>query len=178
MTSTSWSRGPAARTAWAMAACVTLMACSSGGSSPSAHHSNTRPSASATAEPTSGPAAVAAVKATWTTFFNGAVPIPKRLTLLQDSSQFVSFVHAQEKTSIGALVLQATAKVASVKLGPARQATVIFTVLLNGSPLAKNLTGMAVYQDGTWKIAASSFCSLLRLAYGKKSHKLPAACGS
>jgi hypothetical protein len=121
---------------------------------------------------------MAAVTTTWTTFFNGNVPIPKRLTLLQDSADFASFVHAQEKTSIGALVLQATAKVASVTLGPAGRATVKFTVLLNGSPLAKNLTGMAIYQDGQWKIAASSFCSLLRLAYGKKSHKLPAACAS
>jgi len=155
------------------AACLALAACGGGG--PPGHASH---SPGAQAEPASGPRAIAAVKSTWETFFNGTVAIPRRLKLLQNSQQFAAFVHAQEKTTIGALVLQASARVSSVQLQPPGQAEVTFTVLLAGKPLAKNLRGTAVYVAGKWMIADSSFCTLLRLAYGKKSHQIPAACGS
>jgi hypothetical protein len=121
--------------------------------------------------------AVAAVTAAWQTFFSGAVPIPRRLTLLQDGQQFASFVRSEARTSVGSLVLQASAKVSSVKLQPPGQASVTYTILLSGSPLEKNLHGTAVYTGGSWKVAVTTFCDLLRLAYGNKSHLIPAACG-
>ncbi len=158
--------------------CATLVfalaACSGGGTTSSAPH--TRPTSSA--QPATGPAAQAAVKAMWQRFFNGAVPVPSRLQLLQDGSAFASFVRSQSKTSIGSLILAATAAVSAVTLKPPAQATVIFTVLLGGKPLEKNLHGTAVYIAGHWKVAVTSFCTLLRLAYGKSSHVIPAVCGS
>ena len=114
----------------------------------------------------------------WQTFFNGAVPIPRRLGLLQNGQRFASFVHSEEKTSIGTLVLSASARVRSVTLHPPAQASVIFAILLAGKPLAKNLSGTAVYTGGSWKVADATFCSLLHQAYGKTSHVIPAACGS
>src|SRR5215472_9635242 len=107
----------------AATACLSLAACSGGGTS---QHSQSAP----IAQPSTGPAASAAVKAMWQRFFNGAVPIPTRLKLLQDGKQVASFVQSQEKTTIGAFVLQATAKVASVTLGPPGKASVLFTVYL------------------------------------------------
>jgi len=114
----------------------------------------------------------------WQTFFNGAVPIPRRLGLLQNGQRFASFVHSEEKTSLGTLVLSASATVSSVTLHPPGQASVIYTILLGGKPLAKNLSGTAVYTGGRWQVADTTFCSLLRVAYGKSSHAIPAACGS
>ena len=114
----------------------------------------------------------------WERFFNGAVPISSRLQLLQDGPKFASFVHSQAKTTIGTLVLEASATVSKVTIQPPGQANVLFTVLLGGKPLEKNLHGTAVYTGGHWKVAVTSFCSLLRFAYGKKSHVIPAACGS
>ena len=114
----------------------------------------------------------------WKRFFNGTVPIPARLKLLQDAPAFTSFVHKEEKTSIGALVLQASATVSSVTVQPNGHASVVFTILLSGKPLAKNLNGMAVYSGGAWKVSSASFCGLLKVAYGKKPGALPAACGS
>ena len=128
-------------------------------------------------QPATGPAARAAVKDMWQTFFNGAIPIPRRLGLLQDGPQFASFVHAQDKTSLGALVLAASAKVSAVALRPPGGASVRFSVLLAGKPVAKNLSGTAVYVGGRWLVAKTTFCTLLRVAYGKKSHVIPAACG-
>jgi hypothetical protein len=159
-----------------LALCLTLClapalaGCSGGGNSPNS--SRTAP----TAQPSTGPAAVAAVKAMWQRFFNGAVPIPARLALLQDSKQIAPFVRAQEQTAIMTFVLQATATVSSVKLGPPGQASLIFTVLLGGKPLAKNLHGNAVYAGGRWLVAASSFCTLMRQAYGKHHPVFPAIC--
>jgi len=117
------------------------------------------------------------VKAMWQTFFNGAVQIPRRLELLQDGQRFAAFVNSEAKTSLGALVLAATAKVSKVVLSAPGKAGVTFTILLGGKPLVKNLSGTAVYAGGRWLVAASTFCSLLRKAYGKKLHTLPAACG-
>jgi hypothetical protein len=159
----------------AAALCLAMAACSSG----SGHSASHTPSAthSAPAQPATGPAAEAAVKVMWQTFFNGAVPIQRRLTLLQNSKQFAPFVKSEAKTSLGALVLAASAKVSKVALSAPGKAAVAFAILLGGKPLAKNLSGTAVYVGGRWLVAASTFCGLLRKAYGKKLHSLPAACG-
>ena len=164
-----------------MAACSGVAACSGRPASkaPLSHSSSARSSApAAAAQPSTGPAAVAAVKTMWQTFFNGAVPIPRRIKLLQNGQKFASFVHSEEKTSLGTLVLAASAKVSSVSLQPPAAASVTYTILLGGKPLAKNLTGTAVDTSGRWQVADATFCSLLHLAYGKSSHVIPAACGS
>jgi hypothetical protein len=179
MRSLNWPAARLASAALCAALCVAVAACSGGPASPSASVSHTAsPSASASpSQAASGPAAMAAVKAMWQTFFNGAVPIPRRLELLQNGQQFATFVRSQEKTSLGSLVLSASAKVSSVTLQPSGQASVTYTVLLGGKPLAKNLVGAAVYVGGSWKVAVTTFCGMLHVAYGKASH-LPAACGS
>jgi hypothetical protein len=170
--------------AWSSSLCLALAvpcfaACSGGSSpSPSASHRHSAAAPSASAVPSTGTAALAVIKANWQEVFNGKVSIPKRLDLLQNGQEFASFVHTQDQTSLGALVLQATAKVNSVKLQSPGQANVVFTVYLSGKVLDGGLHGMSVYTGGTWKVATTSFCSLLRLAYGKKSHVIPAACGS
>lgn len=171
------SRAAAVRAAaWCAALCIGLAACSGGGSTGSSARPS-RPAPTSSTDPASGPAAVAAVKAMWQHFFDGTVPISARLPLLQNGQLFAPFVRSQAKTTIGSLILQASATVSSVTLQPPSQANVVFTILLAGKPLEKNLQGSAVYVGGHWKVAATSFCSLLRLAYGKKSHVLPAACG-
>src|SRR6266704_1937147 len=174
------ARVAAAHVVLCAALCLGLAACSGAAGQASAGHSHTtRSSAPASpAQPSAGPAATAAVKAMWQTFFNGAVPIPRRLGLLQNGQRFASFVHSEEKTSLGTLVLSASATVSSVTLHPPGQASVIYPILLGGKPLAKNLSGTAVYTGGRWQVADTTFCSLLHVAYGKSSHAIPAACGS
>jgi hypothetical protein len=177
---TSISR-PAAHLATAALACLAVAACSgSGAASPSASPSAslTHSPAAPPSQPTSGPAAIAAITANWEKFFNGAIPIPSRLALLQNGQLFAAFIHSQEKTTLGSLVLAATAKVGSVKLQPPGRASVTYTILLSGRPLESNVTGTAIYTGGKWLIADSTFCGLIRLAYGKTSHLIPAACGS
>jgi hypothetical protein len=119
---------------------------------------------------------MAAVKANWEKFVNGATPISQRLALLQDGQRFAGFVRSQENTAIGSLVFSTSAKVTSVALGAPGQATVTFTVYLGGKLLAKNLHGSAVYSGGVWKVADTTFCVLLRTAY-KNSHVITPVCG-
>lgn len=163
--------------ALAAAGCLILAACGGGGAS---HHASATPAASASlsAEPTSGPAAVAAITANWKTVFNGKAPIPRRLALVQDGPQVAAFVQAQAKTSFGAAATGSSATVASVSITSPSQATVHYEVLLLGTPLLKNQVGTAVYLNGIWKVAIASFCGLAYLEYPKGSPKLPAACRS
>ena len=52
-----------------------------------------------------------------------------------------------------------------------------FNVIGGQSALA-NQAGVAVLQDGTWKVGLASFCGLLALENGGKTSGLPAACKS
>jgi hypothetical protein len=160
--------------ALAAAGCLILTACGGGGGS---HHPSAKPAASATtAEPTSGPAAVAAIRANWKTVFNGKASVPGRLALVQDGPQVAAFVEAQAKTSFGAAAAGSTATVTSVTITSPSQATVDYEVLLLGTPLLKNQVGSAVYLNGIWKVAIASFCGLAYLEYPKTSPELPAVC--
>jgi hypothetical protein len=177
MRSLPWPGLRQAPAALAAIGCLVLAACGGGGGS---HHAPATPTvtASAPAEPTSGPAAVAAITANWKTVFNGKAPIPRRLALVQDGAQVAAFVEAQAKTSFGAAATGSSATVSAVTLTSPSQATVHYDVLLLGTPLLKNQVGTAVYLDGTWKVAIASFCGLAYLEYPKGSPKLPAACRS
>jgi len=168
-----------ASAALAATGCLILAACGGGGSSHSSSASS-KPTVSATtaAEPTSGPAAVAAIRANWETVFNGKASIPSRLALVQDGSQVAAFVQAQAKTSFGAAAAGSSATISVVTITSSAQATVHYEVLLLGTPLLKNQVGTAVYLNGTWKVAIASFCGLTYLEYPKGSPKLPAICRS
>ena len=171
---------PELRPVWAVMAatgCLILAAC--GGGSPSPKPSSPAATASAsTAEPTSGPVAVAAITANWKTVFNGKASIPRRLALVQDGPQVAAFVEAQAKTSFGQAAAGSTATVSSVTITSPSQATVHYEVLLLGTPLLKNQVGTALYLNGTWKVAIASFCGLAYLEYPKGSPQLPAVCRS
>jgi hypothetical protein len=176
MRSLHWPGQRQASAALAATGCLILAACGGGGGSPA----STKPTASATAaaEPASGPAAVAAIRANWETVFNGKAPIPQRLALVQDGPQVAAFVEAQAKTSFGAAAVGSTATVSSVTITSPSQATVHYEVLLLGTPLLKNQVGTAVYLSGIWKVAIASFCGLAYLQYPRGSPELPAVCRS
>ncbi len=178
MRSLHWPGLRQASAALAATGCLILAACGGGGGS---HHpAGPNPTASATtaAEPASGPAAVAAIRANWRTVFNGKAPIPRRLALVQDGPQVAAFVEAQAKTSFGAAAAGSAATIASVTITSPSQATVHYEVLLLGTPLLKNQVGTAVYLNGIWKVAIASFCGLAYLQYPKGSPQLPAVCRS
>lgn len=174
MRSMHW-RGPVQVSATlAVMACLMLAACGGGGGNQ--HHPANRPSGSA--EPSSGPAAVAAITANWKTVFNGKASIPSRLALVQNGPQVAAFVEAEAKTTFGQAATGSTATVSSVTITSPLHATVHYEVLLLGAPLLKNQVGTAIYVDGVWKVRILSFCGLAKLAVTKTGPQLPAVCGS
>jgi hypothetical protein len=162
-----------------VALAATAAACgSSGPSSPSstpASSATTSSSAPATspAATSSGSApagAAAAITTTWETFFNIKTSAAKRVALLQDGSQFASIIKAQQNSPLAAGL---TAKVKSISDITSSQANVKYDLVVGGSKVP--MTGVAVYEDGTWKVGAATFCGLLTLEGLKK---MPAACSS
>jgi hypothetical protein len=162
-----------------VALAATAAAC--GSSSPSS--SSSTPAASATTSssaPATSPAATsttastagakAAISANFATFFNSKSSVATRVSLLQDGSQFTSIIAAQQSNP---LAKGLTAKVKSVSNITSAQADVKYDLVVSGSKVP--MTGVAVYEDGTWKVGVATFCGLLHLE-GLKS--LPAACSS
>lgn len=155
-----------------------LAACSNsggggGGTTPTTAPSSPTSSAPAGAEPTTGSGAVTAIKTNWATFFNAKTTTARRVQLLQNGAVLASVLRAQAKSTLAAT---ATSKVSAVTLTGTNQASVTYTILVSGNPVLSGQHGVAVYQDGVWKVGLASFCGLLKLENGGKSAGLPAGC--
>jgi hypothetical protein len=159
---------------------TSVAACGSSGSSSTSTPSPSASSTSATSAPSSaspsaaasGGSAVAEITANWTAFFDPKTPIAKRVSLLQNGQLFTSAIQASAGFP-GAST--ASAKVTKVTLTSATQAKVTYTILLAGTPVLSNQSGVAVLVGGTWKVGDASFCSLLTLENGGKA---PTVCKS
>jgi hypothetical protein len=162
---------------------LTAAAAACGNSSPSGSSSTppSSPTASSPAPATTSPASTsspsaapagstAAITTNWETFFNSKTSVAKRVSLLQDGSQFAAIITAQQHSPLAAGL---TAKVKSVSNITNTQADVKYDLVVGGSKVP--MTGIAVYQDGTWKVGVATFCGLLHLE-GLKS--MPAVCSS
>jgi hypothetical protein len=165
---------------------LAVLATACGGSTPSSSNTTSAPPATSS-PPASSPsatsgstspgsaAAVTAITTNWEAFFNAKTPDNQRIALLQDGSQFASVIHSQSGSGLAAL---ATAKVTHVTVNSPTMATVSYEILISGTPELKNQTGVAVFQNGTWKVGVASFCGLLTIENAGKTSGLPAACTS
>jgi hypothetical protein len=150
---------------------VALAACGSGGT--------TTPKASSSAS-TSAPAAssgsaTAQITTNWQAFFNAKTPESRRVQLLQNGPDFASVIKAQAGSTLAS---SATAQVTKVTDVSSSQAKVTYSILVGGTPELKDQAGVAVLQNGTWKVGDASFCGLLALENGGSTSGLPAACHS
>jgi hypothetical protein len=163
----------------AIGACAVAGLVAACGSSSPSSSSSTPPSTSSSspaATPTSSAPATgsaqADIKANWTKFFAASTPVSTRVSLLEDGSQFASIIQAQHGSTLAKV---ASAKVLSVGMVSSSQALVKYDILADGAVALSNESGVAVLQNGTWKVGVQSFCGLLKLEDMKS---LPAACSS
>jgi hypothetical protein len=113
------------------------------------------------AAPASRASAQARITADWVAFFSGSTPVSRRIALLQDGGTFATVVKALTASPLAKIV---GAKVTGVTLNSsATKATVHYALTLGGKPALSNMSGEAVLQNGTWKVADESFCGLLAL---------------
>jgi hypothetical protein len=151
-----------------------LLACALGAGVAACGSSSTSSAPAAPAPAASSSAnAESQIKANWIAFFSPKTPVAKRISLLQDGQQFAPIIQSQASSGLAS---QVSAEVSKVTLVSPTQATVTYSILEGGKPVLSNQTGVAVDQDGTWKVGVASFCGLLALENGGKTSSLPAAC--
>src|SRR4051812_169759 len=121
------------------------------------------PASSVPSVPASPPAADAAttqaVTAAFKKFFNSKTTPADSQAALQHGEAFKQTLEEQAK---GAYSKDSGVNVASVT-GSGPVLNVTFTLTSGGAPLLSNIKGFAVKEDGQWKVAAATFCVLLKL---------------
>ena len=142
-------------------------------SSPSSPTQTTTSAPGNSSEPTSGTAAIAVIETNWAKFFNAKTPTPQRIALLQNGQVFEPVIKAQAGSTLARL---ATAKVTHVALTGTSQASVTYSILVGKNVGLGGQMGVAVYQDGVWKVGDTSFCGLLKLENNNSSKGLFAGC--
>lgn len=154
-----------------------LASCSGGTPSTPAASASTKTSTTPTttvgspapigSQPSSGPDAVASVKANWTAFFDPTTPIAQRILLLQDGAKFKGYLEVQAQPGSAHLT---TEQVTAVTLAEA-QAIVTYNILIRGvtSSALTNQSGQAIFSSGTWQVSDADFCSLLSLENNGKT---------
>ncbi|WP_063039252.1 hypothetical protein [Nocardia pseudovaccinii] len=160
-------------TAGAMAVVsATVIGCSSSNDD-SASTTTTATSAAAAVQSTAAQAdsndpAVKEITDAFVAFFDGKTPADTKAGLVENGSTFAPTLAAQASSPMAA---GSTATVSSVKLDDSAHASVTYTVLINGNPALPNQAGKAISVDGKWKVAAATYCGLLKLQGGA-----PASC--
>jgi hypothetical protein len=91
----------------------------------------------------------------WTTFFNTATPVSKRVELVEDGPAFQPTLTAQ--ATGGAM----SATVTHVALADSSHATVSFSLQIKPSTSLPSVGGAAVLVNGRWLVSKSTMCVVL-----------------
>lgn len=138
-------------------AAVVLSGCS-GSKHDKTNTSSPAPTTSSSSTSGSESADAAAVRQTYMRFADPAVPVAQKVALLQDGSAFAPVLAELSKTDYAKTV---GLNITNVAVTSPKQATVTVDVLLSGSPVVRGEKGYAVKENGTWKIAGTTFCGLI-----------------
>jgi hypothetical protein len=117
----------------------------------------------------SGPDAQAQIKSAYVKFFSSKTDVSEKTKLLENGEQFKPVIRAFASNPLASNV---SATVSSVTLQGANKAKVVYVVKFGGASLPKQ-TGVAVRQNGTWKVGDASLCKLIALG-----GTTPSACKS
>jgi hypothetical protein len=143
-----------------------LAACGGGSSKPAASAStpasqSSSPAVSATA-PADTAAATAAITANWKTFFNYSTSRARAAELLENGATMGAALAFAVKEQTQTHFKQG-AKVTGVTFTGPTTAQVTYQLLNGTTVVLPAASGQAVLQDGTWKVAKSTFCTLVLL---------------
>jgi len=158
-----------------MAACSSSSTSSAAGTPSSAASAASAPASSAASSAGTGSTADAAaqIKANWEKFFDASTPVTEKVKLLQNGAALESAIKAFANFPLANGI---GAKVTNVAVSSATKAAVTYNLTSSsGGALLSNQKGVAVYQDGTWKVGDESLCGLFRLIPGGT---VPSACNS
>ena len=142
---------------------ATAACSSSGGPDTAGPNAKNQPTTSVAAAPTGGTPADAAttqaVTSAYKHFFSGTAAPAVSQQALQHGEAFKAVLEEQAK---GQYSKDSGVQVGAVTM-TGQVANVTFTITSKGAPLLANIKGFAVQEGGTWKVAAVTFCMLLKL---------------
>ena len=121
---------------------------------------STSPSSSGPTTSSKAPesADAAAVRQLYLRFVDPKIPVAQKVDLLQDGADFRP---AMEQQAASQYAKNVTIAITSVTVNSPKKATVVFDVLLSGSPVVRAQKGYAVKDGGHWQVAGVTFCGLL-----------------
>ncbi|WP_370085322.1 hypothetical protein [Streptacidiphilus sp. MAP12-16] len=96
-------------------------------------------------------------------FFDPATPATTKISLLQNGAAFGAVLQGFASNP---LATKATVTVVSVGFTSATTADVTFNLCESGAPVLPNSAGKSVYESGTWKVADTTLCTLVKLNSG------------
>ncbi|AZP16729.1 hypothetical protein EJC51_11735 [Streptomyces aquilus] len=174
----TWGNGSRGLVAVVFVLAASLTACSddSGGGSESPPPTPTpETTTSAPASPSvSGPADKATaekeVKRNWQKFFDPKTSTKDKQAVLENGDKMGPVLAAFSGDDRGG---QVKAQVTKVQFTSPTDATVTYTLLLNGATALPDASGKAVEQDGTWKVSVTTLCALVQLSGNASASALP-----
>ncbi|MFF4589339.1 hypothetical protein [Streptomyces sp. NPDC001388] len=167
-------RGTALAAALVLLCAPALAACSDddgggGASSPSASASRSPTSAPPTA-PADPAAAEQQVRQNWQKFFDPATSTEDKQAVLENGERMGPVLQAFGGDRRGG---QVAAEVEKVEFTGPTEATVTYTLTLDGTTALPNASGKAVLQDGTWKVSGTTLCALVELSGDGSASAVP-----
>ncbi|MCU1594467.1 MAG: hypothetical protein JWO12_1859 [Frankiales bacterium] len=101
----------------------------------------------------------AAITTAWESFFNASGTVDSHVALLEDGSVF--------KAELTTVAASAESKGLSAKVDKVvvtgDRATVTYDLLNSGTALLTAAEGLAVRDNGTWKVSKATYCQLAKL---------------
>ena len=172
-----WGNGSRGLTAVVFVLAAALTACSddSGGGSESAPPTPTVQETESSPSPSpSGPADRAAaekeIKENWRKFFDPKTSTKDKQAVLENGDGMGPVMRAFSGDQRGG---QVEAQVTEIEFTKPTEATVTYTLLLNGATALPGATGTAVDEDGTWKVSVNTLCALVQLSGNATASALP-----
>ncbi|MFI7188215.1 hypothetical protein ACIBQ0_00655 [Nocardia nova] len=161
-------RGAASLCGIAVIAAATVTGCSDDKSDSSASTTTAAAATTSAAAPAAGtsaadPATTKAVTDAYVLFFDAKQPADKRAAAVEKGDVFAPVLAAQANNPQAQGTSATVSKVVTVDAG---HADVTYTLLMGGNPVLPDQSGQAVQENGQWKVAASTFCALLKLQGG------------
>ncbi|MFC4505392.1 MULTISPECIES: hypothetical protein [Streptomyces] len=159
-------RGTALAAALVLALAPALVACSDddgdgGGGSATPTVTTASTASSASTAPADPAAAERQIRQNWETFFDPAASTEDKLAVLENGDRMAPVLKAFGGDQRGGKV---AAQVEKVEFTKPAEATVTYSLTLDGATALPNASGTAVEQDGTWKVSVNTLCALVRLS--------------
>ncbi|MFI9829881.1 hypothetical protein ACIHIX_19570 [Streptomyces sp. NPDC051913] len=174
----TWGNGSRGLVAVVFVLAASLTACSddSGGGgdspppSPVPETTTSAPASPSVSGPADEAAAEKEVKENWQKFFDPKTSTKEKQAVLENGDKMGPVLAAFSGDDRGG---QVKAEVTEVEFTAPTDATVTYTLLLNGATALPDASGTAVEQDGTWKVSVTTLCALVQLSGNATASALP-----